>query len=264
MVGQVDQAILEAAGRFITTASPAWDRMQQMFAVAESAFDNTRVADHYQRLQFVPPSDDSDLVKHACVDTKAPPAQRQSLPPAPQPRIVSTTRRSVSPVAAGAGSGAGSGAGAGSGTDTGADISSVGYDSGDGNGDASDAAAATDDVGGASAADDEAGDVVDENPANNPEFAPYFKMVRMGVPIGSVRNKMKREGLDPAILDWRPAGEQEQETEEVMTCADDPELAPFYKMLRVGVPKQAVRNKMRRAGYDDSLLDTPDAPSPNA
>ena len=40
-----------------------------------------------------------------------------------------------------------------------------------------------------------------------------------------------------------------------MTCADDPELAPFYKMLRVGVPKQAVRNKIRRAGYDDSLLE---------
>ena len=40
-----------------------------------------------------------------------------------------------------------------------------------------------------------------------------------------------------------------------MTVAEDPELAPFFKMLRVGVPKQSVMNKMRRAGYDEALIE---------
>lgn len=51
---------------------------------------------------------------------------------------------------------------------------------------------------------------------------------------------------------WTPGGEPEAH---VMTVAEDPELAPFFKMLRVGVPKQSVMNKMRRAGYDDALIE---------
>ena len=42
---------------------------------------------------------------------------------------------------------------------------------------------------------------------------------------------------------------------------DDPEFAPFFKMLKNGVPLQAVKNKMFAAGLDSSVLDSPDAPA---
>jgi diaphanous 1 len=43
---------------------------------------------------------------------------------------------------------------------------------------------------------------------------------------------------------------------------DHPDYARFFKMLAVGVPAQAVRNKMGLEGLNAALLDTPDAPFP--
>ena len=44
---------------------------------------------------------------------------------------------------------------------------------------------------------------------------------------------------------------------------DHPDYARFFKMLAVGVPAQAVRNKMALEGISPDLLDTPDAPLPS-
>jgi hypothetical protein len=41
-------------------------------------------------------------------------------------------------------------------------------------------------------------------------------------------------------------------------------LAPFFKHLRLGVDLRHVKRLVSAAGYDPSLLDTPDAPSPYA
>ena len=41
---------------------------------------------------------------------------------------------------------------------------------------------------------------------------------------------------------------------------DHPDYARFFKMLAVGVPHGAVRNKMALEGLSPDLLDTPDAP----
>jgi diaphanous 1 len=43
---------------------------------------------------------------------------------------------------------------------------------------------------------------------------------------------------------------------------DHPDYARFFKMVAVGVPAQAVRNKMALEGLRAELLDTPDAPFP--
>ncbi|XP_042870455.1 WASH complex subunit 3-like [Penaeus japonicus] len=42
----------------------------------------------------------------------------------------------------------------------------------------------------------------------------------------------------------------------------DPRYAAYFKMLAVGVPRQAVELKMSQEGIDPSLLDDPDAPAP--
>ncbi|XP_077401152.1 WASH complex subunit 3 [Vanacampus margaritifer] len=54
-------------------------------------------------------------------------------------------------------------------------------------------------------------------------------------------------------------------TEEVnvMTVAKDPRYARYLKMVQVGVPVMAIRNKMSMEGLDPDLLDKPDTPVPD-
>ncbi|XP_005811991.1 WASH complex subunit 3 [Xiphophorus maculatus] len=51
--------------------------------------------------------------------------------------------------------------------------------------------------------------------------------------------------------------------ENVMTVAKDQRYARYLKMVQVGVPPMAIRNKMLMEGLDPNLLDTPDAPVPD-
>ncbi|KAM9845940.1 WASH complex subunit 3 [Aulostomus maculatus] len=55
----------------------------------------------------------------------------------------------------------------------------------------------------------------------------------------------------------------EEETRNVMTVAKDPRYARYLKMVQVGVPVLAIRNKMVLEGLDPNMLDTPDAPVPD-
>ena len=45
------------------------------------------------------------------------------------------------------------------------------------------------------------------------------------------------------------------------TVAEDERFVKYFKMLKMGVPIQAVKNKMKAEGLDDSVLDNPDAPA---
>nr|XP_046155190.1 WASH complex subunit 3-like [Oncorhynchus gorbuscha] len=49
-----------------------------------------------------------------------------------------------------------------------------------------------------------------------------------------------------------------------MTVAKDPRYARYLKMVQVGVPVMAIKNKMVQEGLDPNLLDTPEAPVPDA
>jgi hypothetical protein len=44
---------------------------------------------------------------------------------------------------------------------------------------------------------------------------------------------------------------------------DHPDYAPFFKMLKVGVPQPVIVGKMSAIGLNPALLDTPDAPAPS-
>ncbi|XP_041725080.2 WASH complex subunit 3 isoform X2 [Coregonus clupeaformis] len=65
----------------------------------------------------------------------------------------------------------------------------------------------------------------------------------------------------PSIPEPRPA---EAAGECWMTVAKDPRYARYLKMVQVGVPVMAIKNKMVQEGLDPNLLDTPDAPVPDA
>lgn len=61
------------------------------------------------------------------------------------------------------------------------------------------------------------------------------------------------------------SGPQESEvsSESILTVAKDPRYARYLKMVQVGVPVMAIRNKMVSEGLDPDLLEKPDAPVPD-
>nr|XP_033808273.1 WASH complex subunit 3 isoform X2 [Geotrypetes seraphini] len=59
------------------------------------------------------------------------------------------------------------------------------------------------------------------------------------------------------------ARKTETPSESVVTVGKDPHYARYLKMVLVGVPLMAIRNKMISEGLDPDLLQTPDAPLPN-
>ncbi|XP_015483709.1 WASH complex subunit 3 isoform X2 [Parus major] len=65
-------------------------------------------------------------------------------------------------------------------------------------------------------------------------------------------NNIQEEGLQKT----------EVVTENVTTVAKDPRYARYLKMVQVGVPVMAIRNKMISEGLNPDLLETPDAPVP--
>ncbi|XP_036977978.1 WASH complex subunit 3 [Acanthopagrus latus] len=69
----------------------------------------------------------------------------------------------------------------------------------------------------------------------------------------------------PAQTAPEPATTQKAEApaDNVMTVAKDPRYARYLKMVQVGVPVMAIRNKMVLEGLDPNLLDQPDAPVPD-
>lgn len=65
--------------------------------------------------------------------------------------------------------------------------------------------------------------------------------------------------------DTRDLGPQKNESpsENMVTIAKDPRYARYLKMVQVGVPVMAIRNKMILDGLDPDLLETPNAPVPD-
>lgn len=68
---------------------------------------------------------------------------------------------------------------------------------------------------------------------------------------------------EPTQTAPEPATTPKAEAENVMTVAKDPRYARYLKMVQVGVPVMAIKNKMVLEGLDPNLLDTPDAPVPD-
>ena len=112
--------------------------------------------------------------------------------------------------------------------------------------------------------DDENKENVDDGPPlkEDPEYSKYFKMMKMGLPMGSVKNAMQRDGLDPSIMDLdheKSVASQLNKKDEVIDdgppLKEDPKYSKFFKMLKMGLPMGAVQNAMQREGLDPSVMD---------
>jgi Subunit CCDC53 of WASH complex len=98
---------------------------------------------------------------------------------------------------------------------------------------------------------------------DDPEYSKYFKMLKMGLTIDMVKHSMTRDGKDPAImdLDHNKSLKSQQEKPKASTDGDDPPLkedpayVKYFKMLKMGLPMDAVKHAMKRDGCDPSIMD---------
>ena len=95
---------------------------------------------------------------------------------------------------------------------------------------------------------------------DDPAYQKYFKMKKMGLPDGAVRNAMTKDGLDASILDLdhgRSLSAQlsTNTNDSILPLQDDPEWSKYFKMLQMGLPMGAVKNAAVKDGKDSSILD---------
>ncbi|ETV93743.1 hypothetical protein H310_12319 [Aphanomyces invadans] len=87
----------------------------------------------------------------------------------------------------------------------------------------------------------------------HPDYAKYFKLVKMGMPLEQVKLKASADGMDPSMLDGSPPAAPAPIAAPV--AEDPPEMAKYKKLLKMGMPLQQVQLKMQAEGLNPALLD---------
>ena len=84
-------------------------------------------------------------------------------------------------------------------------------------------------------------------------------MLKVGLQKEAVKAKMKQEGVDPDILDKEPSSliplEEKGSDGPKVAVQDHPQLAKYFKMLKVGLPKDTVKGKMQQENIDPKYID---------
>jgi hypothetical protein len=95
---------------------------------------------------------------------------------------------------------------------------------------------------------------------DDPEYAKYYKMLSMGLPMGAVKNALTKDGKDPAVMDLDPnksfkSQVSQGDSDDGPPLKDDPDYAKYFKMLTMGLPMGAVKNAIGRDGKDAAVMD---------
>merc|ERR1712238_453875 len=84
------------------------------------------------------------------------------------------------------------------------------------------------------------------------EFSKYFKMIKMGIPREQALHAMTRDEKDSKILDLDPnkslKSQQLETTGDVggPPLKDDPEFSKYFKMIKMGIPREQALHAMKR------------------
>lgn len=105
---------------------------------------------------------------------------------------------------------------------------------------------------------------------DDPKYAQYFKMLKIGHPPPVVKHRMQRDGVDPAVLDFDPTkplpsvlpGQSPEDAEaereyQAQLAEYNEKVGKYTQMLKVGLPRPVVEHKMRMEGVDAAWLDGP-------
>ena len=88
----------------------------------------------------------------------------------------------------------------------------------------------------------------------------YTKMLNMGIPEAGVLNKIAQDGLDPADFEALSESKRNNKAEkgplgEIKADDSNNKYKNYKKMLEMGLPRQAVENRMAQDGLDPAGLD---------
>ncbi|CAH0480125.1 unnamed protein product [Peronospora belbahrii] len=90
----------------------------------------------------------------------------------------------------------------------------------------------------------------------------YLQMVKVGLPSAVVEHKMRMDGVDPAWLQGppkrpKPKAVAAADVSDEERAAHRKKYRKYFQMLRMGLPRGAVEQKMRLAGLDPAELNGP-------
>lgn len=103
----------------------------------------------------------------------------------------------------------------------------------------------------------------------------YSKMLKLGLPLEAVHHAMKKDGLDTSLLNVNLASAQPSPVATSTSTSDkpvmsalgnpgnvDPKYEKYFKMIKIGIPLEAVKHSVTRDGLDPSVLDGNQAQKP--
>lgn len=93
---------------------------------------------------------------------------------------------------------------------------------------------------------------------DDPKYTKYFKMLKMGLPMGAVQNAMERDGLDPSVMDGDhnlPAGAGKSNEEDDISVANKPKDTHRRTRLHWDTLRKVKRNSLWAKIDSDPELD---------
>ena len=95
--------------------------------------------------------------------------------------------------------------------------------------------------------------------SEHPIYSKYFRMLKVGLPKDAIKAKMSQEGANPSFLDMEPSNLVPLAEAEGIKVAvgEHPKYAKFFKMLKVGLPPENIKLKMKEEGLDPSFIEKP-------
>ena len=92
--------------------------------------------------------------------------------------------------------------------------------------------------------------------AEHPTYSKYFRMLKVGLPKDAIKSKMQQEGADPSFLDKDPAELVAVAVEGAkVPVSEHPNYAKYFKMLKLGLPRDTIKAKMTQDGFNTSYID---------
>ena len=110
--------------------------------------------------------------------------------------------------------------------------------------------------------------------SDHPKYGKYFRMLKVGLPRDAIKAKMQHEGMNPTFLDKDPNeiipleiissttksddtnnGNNGTSNENKISVADHPIYSKYFKMMKVGLPREAIKAKMQQEGVNPAYLD---------
>mmetsp|Transcript_2762 Transcript_2762/g.4136 ORF Transcript_2762/g.4136 Transcript_2762/m.4136 type:complete len:125 (+) Transcript_2762:58-432(+) len=97
---------------------------------------------------------------------------------------------------------------------------------------------------------------------DDPLYHKYFKMLECGIDRTAVAIKMNVDGINPNVLDMdldQPTYDCDAKERKIQPftglAKDHPSYKIYFEMLKVGVPKDGIKNSIKLHGLDENVID---------